>query len=205
MFSGIIAAVGRVDQIVLRTSGVRLTIHAGGLDLSDVALGDSIACNGVCLTVVELVPARNPTAFVVDVSDETMRCATGLNANAPLNLEKALRLADRLGGHLVTGHVDGIGHVRHFAPTSSDAQGDWLLTIEAPDDLAPFIARKGSVTINGTSLTVNTVEGRLFFINLIPHTLQNTMLHTLTVNAPVNLEIDVIARYCERLLSYTKS
>ena len=205
MFSGIIAAVGRVDQIVLRTSGVRLTIHAGGLDLSDVALGDSIACNGVCLTVVELVPARNPTAFVVDVSDETMRCATGLNANAPLNLEKALRLADRLGGHLVTGHVDGIGHVRHFAPTSSDAQGDWLLTIEAPDDLAPFIARKGSVTINGTSLTVNTVEGRLFFINLIPHTLQNTMLHTLTVNAPINLEIDVIARYCERLLSYTKS
>lgn len=205
MFSGIIAAVGRVDQIVLRTSGVRLTIHAGGLDLSDVALGDSIACNGVCLTVVELVPAGNPTAFVVDVSDETMRCATGLNANAPLNLEKALRLADRLGGHLVTGHVDGIGHVRHFAPTSSDAQGDWLLTIEAPDDLAPFIARKGSVTINGTSLTVNTVEGRLFFINLIPHTLQNTMLHTLTVNAQVNLEIDVIARYCERLLSYTKS
>ena len=205
MFSGIIAAVGRVDQVVPRNSGVRLTIHAGGLDLSDVALGDSIACNGVCLTVVDLVPTGNPTAFVVDVSDETLRCATGLVADAPLNLEKALRLADRLGGHLVTGHVDGIGHVHHFAPTTADAEGDWLLTIEAPDDLAPFIARKGSITVNGTSLTVNTVDGRLFSINLIPHTLQNTMLHTLSVNAPVNLEIDVIARYCERLLSYTKS
>ena len=205
MFSGIIAAVGQVEQVVPRNSGVRLTIHAGGLDLSDVALGDSIACNGVCLTVVELVPAKRPTSFVVDVSDETLRCATGLSADAPLNLEKALRLADRLGGHLVTGHVDGIGRVDHFAPTSSDARGDWLLTIEAPDSLAPFIARKGSVTVNGTSLTVNTVDGRLFSINLIPHTLQNTMLHTLTVNTAVNLEIDVIARYCERLLSYTQS
>jgi riboflavin synthase len=205
MFSGIIAAVGRVDQVVPRNSGVRLTIHAGGLDLSDVALGDSIACNGVCLTVVELLPTGSPMSFVVDVSDETLRCATGLAADAPLNLEKALRLADRLGGHLVTGHVDGIGTIRHFAPTSADAQGDWLLTIEAPDDLAPFIARKGSITVNGTSLTVNTVEGRQFSINLIPHTLQNTMLHTLTTGAAVNLEIDVIARYCERLLSYTKS
>ena len=205
MFSGIIAAVGRVNQVVPRNSGVRLTIHAGGLDLSDVALGDSIACNGVCLTVVELLPTGSPTSFVVDVSDETLRCATGLAADAPLNLEKALRLADRLGGHLVTGHVDGIGAIRHFAPTSADAQGDWLLTIEAPDDLAPFIARKGSITVNGTSLTVNTVEGRQFSINLIPHTLQNTMLHTLTTGAAVNLEIDVIARYCERLLSYTKS
>jgi riboflavin synthase len=205
MFSGIIAAIGQVDQVVPRNSGVRLTIHAGGLDLSDVALGDSIACNGVCLTVIDLVPAGNPTSFVVDVSDETLRCATGLVADAPLNLEKAMRLADRLGGHLVTGHVDGIGRVHHFAPTSSDTQGDWLLSIEAPEDLAPFIARKGSVTINGTSLTVNTVDGRLFSINLIPHTLQNTMLHTLSPDAPVNLEIDVIARYCERLLSYTKS
>lgn len=205
MFSGIIAAVGHVDQVVPRNSGVRLTIHAGGLDLSDVALGDSIACNGVCLTVVELTPSAHPTSFIVDVSDETLRCTTGLVADAPLNLEKALRLADRLGGHLVTGHVDGIGHIRHFAPTSSDTRGDWCLTIEAPDDLAPFIARKGSVTVNGTSLTVNTVEGRLFSINLIPHTLQNTMLNTLTVGAAVNLEIDVIARYCERLLSYTKS
>ena len=207
MFSGIIAAVGRVDQVVPRDSGVRLTIHAGGLDLSDVALGDSIACNGVCLTVVDLQPAdkAQATAFVVDVSDETRRCTTGLVADAPLNLEKALQLSDRLGGHLVTGHVDGIGQVRHFAPTSADAQGDWLLTIEAPEALAPFIARKGSITVNGTSLTVNTVDGRLFSINLIPHTLQNTMLHLLGVNASVNLEIDVIARYCERLLSYTKS
>jgi len=204
MFSGIIAAVGKVRDVAPRTSGVRLTVDAGGLDLSDVILGDSIACNGVCLTVVELVPADNPTAFIVDVSDETLRCTTGLVADAPLNLEKALRLADRLGGHLVTGHVDGIGSVHHFAPTTADAQGDWLLTIEAPEALAPFIARKGSITVNGTSLTVNEVDGRQFSINLIPHTLQNTMLHTLTVNAPVNLEIDVIARYCERLLSYTQ-
>ena len=204
MFSGIIAAVGRIESLVPRTSGVRLTINAGGLDLTDVALGDSIACNGVCLTVVELLPHEQPTAFVVDVSDETLRCTTGLIAGASLNLEKALRLADRLGGHLVTGHVDGIGSVRHFAPTTADTQGDWLLTIEAPDALAPFIARKGSITVNGTSLTVNAVEGRNFSINLIPHTLQNTTLHTLNVNTPVNLEIDVIARYCERLLSYTQ-
>lgn len=205
MFSGIIAAIGHVSQIVPRNSGLRLTIHAGGLDLSDVALGDSIACNGVCLTVVALTPATNPTAFVVDVSDETLRCATGLAADAALNLEKALRLSDRLGGHLVTGHVDGIGHVRDFKPTSADAAGDWILTIEAPDDLAPFVARKGSITINGTSLTVNNVDGRLFSINLIPHTLQHTMLHMLTIGAAVNLEIDVIARYCERLLSYKTS
>ncbi|MGV0953030.1 MAG: riboflavin synthase [Fluviibacter sp.] len=202
MFSGIIAAVGRIESLVPRTSGIRLTINAGGLDLTDVVLGDSIACNGVCLTVVELLPHEQPTAFVVDVSDETLRCTTGLIAGASLNLEKALRLADRLGGHLVTGHVDGIGSVRHFAPTTADTQGDWLLTIEAPDALAPFIARKGSITVNGTSLTVNAVEGRNFSINLIPHTLQNTTLHTLSVNASVNLEIDVIARYCERLLSY---
>lgn len=205
MFSGIIAAVGKVHNVAPRTSGVRLTIGAGGLDLSDVILGDSIACNGVCLTVVDLVPHEQPTAFIVDVSDETLRCTTGLTANGALNLEKALRLADRLGGHLVTGHVDGIGSVRHFAPTTADTQGDWLLTIEAPEALAPFIARKGSITVNGTSLTVNSVDDRLFSINLIPHTLQNTMLHTLTVSAPVNLEIDVIARYCERLLSYTQS
>ena len=204
MFSGIIAAVGRIESLVPRTSGIRLTINAGGLDLTDVALGDSIACNGVCLTVVELLPHEQPTAFVVDVSDETLRCTTDLTADGLLNLEKALRLADRLGGHLVTGHVDGIGSVRHFAPTTADTQGDWLLTIEAPDALAPFIARKGSITVNGTSLTVNAVEGRNFSINLIPHTLQNTTLHTLNVNTPVNLEIDVIARYCERLLSYTQ-
>ncbi|MFM7122990.1 MAG: riboflavin synthase, partial [Fluviibacter sp.] len=171
MFSGIIAAVGTVRDVAPRTSGVRLTVDAGGLDLSYVILGDSIACNGVCLTVVELVPADKPTAFIVDVSDETLRCTTGLVADAPLNLEKALRLADRLGGHLVTGHVDGIGSVHHFAPTTADAQGDWLLTIEAPEALAPFIARKGSITVNGTSLTVNEVEGRQFSINLIPHTL----------------------------------
>lgn len=202
MFSGIIAAVGKVRDVATRTSGTRMTIDAGHLDLGDVILGDSIACNGVCLTVVDLMPQSGPTAFVVDVSDETLRCTTGLVADGLLNLEKALRLADRLGGHLVTGHVDGIGTVRHFAPTTNDRTGDWLLTIEAPEALAPFIARKGSITVNGTSLTVNEVNGREFSINLIPHTLQNTMLHSLSGNMQVNLEIDVIARYCERLLSY---
>lgn len=205
MFSGIIAAVGKVRDVSPRPSGVRLVIDAGALDLNDVILGDSIACNGVCLTVVDLIPATQPTAFIVDVSNETLSCTTGLMANAFLNLEKALRLADRLGGHLVTGHVDGIGQVCHFAPTSHDVNGDWLLTIEAPEALAPFIARKGSITVNGTSLTVNEVNGRQFSINLIPHTLQNTMLHKLTVSAAVNLEIDVIARYCERLLNYSQS
>jgi riboflavin synthase len=205
MFSGIITAVGMVRDVSVRTSGVRLTIDAAGLDLNDVRLGDSIACNGICLTVVNLTPPTNPNAFIVDVSEETLRCSTGLALNAPVNLEKALRLADRLGGHLVTGHVDGIGHIVHFAPASSDTNGDWLLRVEAPEALAPFIARKGSITVNGTSLTVNEVNGRQFSINLIPHTLQNTMLHSLSNNAAVNLEIDVIARYCDRLLSYTQS
>lgn len=205
MFSGIIAAVGKIQEATPRTSGVRLTIDAGKLDLNDVILGDSIACNGVCLTVVDLIPQANPKAFVVDVSDETLSCATGLTSDHPINLEKALRLADRLGGHLVTGHVDGIGLITHFSPTTNDENGDWLLTIKAPEALAPFIARKGSITVNGTSLTVNHVEDTSFSINLIPHTLQNTMLHTLSAGSSVNLEIDVIARYCERLLSYTQS
>lgn len=193
MFTGIIAAVGRIAERTPREAGVRLTIDAGTLDLSDVALGDSIACNGVCLTVVEL----GPRTFKVDVSPESLSCTVGLEGNGPINLEKALRLADRLGGHLVSGHVDGVGEVLAF-----DAIGDnRRLVIRAPAELARYIARKGSIAVNGVSLTTNTVDGRDFAINLIPHTLDNTTLHLLAAGAKVNLEVDLIARYAERMLN----
>ena len=193
MFTGIIAAIGRITQRTPREAGVRLTIDAGALDLSDVALGDSIACNGVCLTVVEL----GPRTFAVDVSPESLACTVGLDGDGPLNLEKALRLADRLGGHLVSGHVDGVGEVLAF-----DAIGDNRhLAIRAPADLARYIARKGSIAVNGVSLTTNTVAGREFAINLIPHTLDNTTLHQLAPGAKVNLEVDLLARYAERMLN----
>ena len=193
MFSGIIAAVGRITEITPREVGCRLTVDAGQLDLADVGLGDSIAHNGVCLTVV----AKAGNTFAVDVSPETLSCTVGLGEPGPVNLEKALRLADRLGGHMVSGHVDGVGEVLRF-----DAIGDnRLLEIRAPKELAKYIARKGSVTVNGTSLTTNDVNGTDFTINLIPHTLENTILHLLKPGARVNLEVDLIARYCERLLS----
>lgn len=193
MFTGIIAAVGRIAERTPREAGVRLTIDAGTLDLSDVALGDSIACNGVCLTVVEL----GPRTFKVDVSPESLSCTVGLEGDGPINLEKALRLADRLGGHLVSGHVDGVGEVQAF-----DAIGDnRRLAVRAPAELARYIARKGSIAINGVSLTTNTVDGRDFAINLIPHTLDNTTLHLLAAGAKVNLEVDLIARYAERMLN----
>ncbi|MCE1242074.1 riboflavin synthase [Oryzomicrobium sp.] len=193
MFTGIIAAVGRIAERTPREAGVRLTIDAGTLDLSDVALGDSIACNGVCLTVVEL----GPRTFKVDVSPESLSCTVGLEGDGPINLEKALRLADRLGGHLVSGHVDGVGEVLAF-----DAIGDnRRLVIRAPAELARYIARKGSIAVNGVSLTTNTVDGRDLAINLIPHTLDNTTLHLLAAGAKVNLEVDLIARYAERMLN----
>ena len=196
MFSGIIAAIGRITELTPRNDGtptVRLTVDAGGLDLDDVALGDSMACNGVCLTVVERQDAR----FFVDVSPETLSCTMGLDAPGPINLEKALRLADRLGGHLVSGHVDGVGEVLRF-----DAVGDnRLLEIRAPQDLAKYIARKGSITVNGVSLTTNAVHGATFTINLIPHTLEMTTLGRLQAGDRVNLEIDLIARYVERMLN----
>jgi len=196
MFSGIVAAVGRIIHLSPRQdekNTVRLTIEAGALGLDDVALGDSIACNGVCLTVVEI----EGNHFRVDVSPETLSCTVGLDAPGAINLEKALRVSDRLGGHIVSGHVDGVGEVLCF-----DAVGDnRLLEIRAPKALAKYIARKGSITVNGTSLTTNDVEGAVFTINLIPHTLQNTTLHLLAPGARVNLEVDLIARYCERLLA----
>jgi riboflavin synthase len=196
MFSGIIAAIGRISELTPRNDGtptVRLSVDAGALDLGDVALGDSIACNGVCLTVVSLVPQ----GFCVDVSPETLSCTVGLDAPGAINLEKALRLADRLGGHLVSGHVDGVGEVVRFDPVGDNR----LLEIRAPQALAKYIARKGSITVNGVSLTTNTVDGATFTINLIPHTLEATTLGRLQAGARVNLEIDLIARYVERMLN----
>lgn len=196
MFSGIIAAVGHILELTPRNDGtptVRLTVDSGKLDLSDVALGDSIAHNGVCLTVV----AIEGNKFCVDVSPETLSCTSGLSAPGPVNLEKALRLADRLGGHLVSGHVDGVGLVTRFEPVGDNR----LLEIEAPATLAKYIARKGSVTVDGVSLTTNTVNGRLFTINLIPHTLEETTLGRLAAGSRVNLEVDLIARYVERIMN----
>lgn len=193
MFSGIIAAVGRITEITPREAGFRLHVDAGKLGLDDVALGDSIACNGVCLTVV----ATDNNQFMVDVSPETLSCTVGLEAPGAINMEKALRLSDRLGGHLVSGHVDGVGEVLRFDPVGDNR----LLEIIAPAEIAKYIARKGSVTVNGTSLTTNEVSGQIFTINLIPHTLENTTLHLLKPGSKVNLEVDLIARYCERLLS----
>ena len=193
MFSGIIAAVGRITHLTTREAGFRLHVDAGKLNLDDVALGDSIAHNGVCLTVV----GKEGNSFMVDVSPETLSCTVGLDAPGPINLEKALRLADVIGGHLVSGHVDGVGEVLRFEPVGDNR----LLEILAPKDIARFIARKGSVAVDGTSLTTNDVNGQVFTINLIPHTLENTTLYRLKPGAKVNLEVDLIARYCERLLS----
>lgn len=193
MFSGIIATVGRITHISANERGLRLTIAAPGLDLADVALGDSIAVNGVCLTVIE----RQGDHFSADVSRETLDCTVGLDTPAEVNLEKALRLADRLGGHLVTGHVDGVGEVLRFQPVGESHE----LVIRAPKALAKYIARKGSVTVDGVSLTVNRVEGMDFSINLIPHTIAVTTLKRLAAGSRVNLEIDLIARYVERMMT----
>ena len=193
MFTGIITAIGKIDHIQPLEEGVRLTIAAPDLDLKDVAVGDSIAHSGVCLTVI----AKKKGSYQIDVSKETLNCTTGLNElGGELNLEKALRLSDRLGGHLVSGHVDGVGEVVTFEPVGES----WLLEIKAPKKIARYIARKGSITVNGVSLTTNTVKGRKFSINLIPHTIDVTTLKHLQSGSAVNLEIDIIARYAERIM-----
>ena len=192
MFTGIVEATGRVRSVVPANRGASVRIDAGHLDLSDVRVGDSIAVNGCCLTVVELEPA----AFRVDVSQETQECTTGFEAGARVNLEKALRLSDRLGGHLVSGHVDGRGEVAR-----KDQVGDsWLLEVRISAELAKYVARKGSITVNGVSLTVNQVERDRFEVNLIPHTLEMTNLKDLRPGMPVNVEVDMLARYVERLM-----
>lgn len=205
MFTGIVAAIGKIESVQPLAggleAGVRLHVNAGGLALADVALGDSIAINGACMTVVE----KTADSFVVDVSRESLNCTVGLDTTTEVNLEKALTLAERLGGHLVSGHVDGLGVVRKF-----EAVGEsWELVIEAPHDLAKYLAFKGSIVVNGVSLTVNRVtdigSGEQlvcqFSINLIPHTIAMTTLKHLKPGAKVNLEVDLIARYVERMLS----
>jgi riboflavin synthase len=196
MFTGIVQAEGRIEKVTPHEGDVRLTIASGALDMADVSQGDSIAVNGVCLTVVE----HDAQSFQVHVSAETLRCTTGLGAPGDVNLEKALRLADRLGGHLVSGHVDGVGDVTQF-----DAVGEcMLLAIRAPHALSRYIAVKGSITVNGVSLTVNTVDRDDFTINLIPHTLEVTTLKQLKAGSSVNLEVDLIARYVDRMQEWEK-
>ena len=191
MFTGIIQSIGTIQDYHAQVGDARMRIDGGGLDFSDVALGDSIAVNGVCLTAVALTS----DSFTVDVSAETLRCTSGFAQGAEVNLEKALRLVDRLGGHLVSGHVDGVGSVVRFEKMGESYQ----LQIDAPATLARYLINKGSITVNGVSLTVNKVEGARFTLNLIPHTLQKTTLKHLTAGTRVNLEVDMIARYVERL------
>ena len=197
MFTGIVAAIGRIERAAPRANGLRLAIDAGSLDLRDVGIGDSIAVNGVCLTVV----ATSGSRFDVDVSRETIDCTAGLGATGEVNLEKSLTLADRLGGHLVSGHVDGVGEVIAFERLGDPSEENRRLVVRAPQSLAKYIARKGSITVQGVSLTVNRVDGTEFEINLIPHTLKATTLKHLAPGARVNLEVDIIARYVERMLA----
>jgi riboflavin synthase len=203
MFTGIITGVGRIAAIHAQGSsfahGKRLTIECPPSYLDDVGLGDSIALNGACMTATAIDIALRQ--FTVDISAESLDKTAGLAEPGPVNLEKALRAHDRLGGHIVSGHVDGVGTVRHFAQVGES----WELRVLAPADLAKFLAYKGSVTVNGVSLTVNSVtdlaDGCEFSINLIPHTVHNTALGALAAGSRVNLEIDTIARYVERMVS----
>lgn len=199
MFTGIVAAVGRIEEVesLGEQAGVRIAVDAGDLDLRDVAPGDSIAVQGACMTVARIDGRR----FFVDVSAESLSKTAGLDAPGEVNLEKALTLADRLGGHLVSGHVDGIGEVVSFEPVGES----WRLVVRADEALGKYLAYKGSITVNGVSLTVNRVvdteAGTEFEINLVPHTLRVTTLHALHAGRRVNLEVDLIARYVERMLA----
>ena len=195
MFTGIVQAVGRIAATETKGDGLRIAVDIGMRDVADVAVGDSIAINGCCLTIVDV----NGSTLSFDVSAETLRCTIGLDRVGDVNVEMALRLADRLGGHLMTGHVDGVGTVTRFEAVAGDAGGSWFLEIEAPRDLARFIAAKGSIAVHGVSLTVNGVSGSRFHVNLIPHTLAVTTFGALKVGARVNLEVDLVARYVARL------
>ena len=203
MFTGIVTACGRISHAQAlgaeAAHGCQLTIETPRGYLDDVDLGDSIALNGACMTVTSLDAAAD--TFTVDISAESLSKTAGLAEPGPVNLEKALRSHDRLGGHIVSGHVDGLGTVTYFAPVGES----WELRVQAPRELARFLAYKGSITVNGVSLTVNrvtdTADGCEFSINLIPHTVQNTTLGTLTPGHRVNLEVDLIARYVERMLT----
>ena len=197
MFTGIVQAVGSIVSAAAHADGVRVVVDAGALGADGIAVGDSVAVGGCCLTVV----AREGTRLSFDVSAATLACTTGLDGTAPVNLELALRAQDRLGGHLVTGHVDGVGTVRAFDPVG-DGTGSVTLAVEAPPALARFIAAKGSIAVDGVSLTVNAVDGARFAVNLIPHTLAVTTLGQLAPGRPVNLEVDLVARYVARLREF---
>lgn len=197
MFTGIIQAVGRIEQNRPLGEGRRLRIHAPALGLAEVSIGDSIAVNGACMTVV----ARDAQGFEVDVSAESLACTAGLEALGEVNLEKAMRVGDRLDGHIVSGHVDARGRVERLEPAAES----WHFVVLAPPELSRYLAYKGSITVNGVSLTVNRIEdvteGTLVHINLIPHTAQVTTLGRLQAGDAVNLEVDTIARYVERMLA----
>ena len=192
MFSGIITSTGKITASEPLGDGASLTIAPHAMDLSEVGIGDSIAVNGVCLTVIELAA----DSFSVDVSAETLHCTTGFVLEDEVNLERALRVGDRLDGHMVTGHVDGVGLVTDYRQISES----WHLVIQAPLTLARYIARKGSVAVNGVSLTTNLVDQTLFTINLIPHTVAVTTFKHLKEGDQVNLEVDIFARYIERMM-----
>lgn len=192
MFAGIVSAVGRIASARPSGDGVRLTIEAPGFGLDDVAIGDSVAIQGVCHTVV----AKRAEAFDVDTSRATLEVTHGLAQGREVNLEKSLRLGDRIDGHLVSGHVDGVGEVVEMAELGGSAR----LVVAAPAPLARYIAKKGSVTVNGVSLTVNAVDGDRFEVNLIPHTRTGTTFRNLARGEHVNLEVDMLARYVERML-----
>jgi riboflavin synthase len=195
MFTGIIQSVGQIDSVTMAGNDAILSIYAENLKLSDVIVGDSIAVSGVCLTITQL----SKTHFQTHVSKETLSVTAGLDGKQKVNLEKALRLTDRLGGHLVSGHVDGVGQVTRF-----EQVGDcWLLAICAPHAISKYIAKKGSICVDGVSLTVNSIERDIFSMNIIPHTLENTTFKHLKIGSQVNLEIDQIARYVERLAEWS--
>ncbi len=203
MFTGIVATTGQIESIESlgqdEHSGVRLVINAKDLGLADVGLGDSIAIQGACMTVTSM---PDDSHFTVDVSRESLSKTVGLDKPGPVNLEKSLRIGDQIGGHLVSGHVDGLGTVVLFEPVGES----WELVVLAPKDLGMYLAYKGSMTVNGVSLTVNRVtdtdEGTEFSINLIPHTVHVTTLKHLKAGDAVNLEVDTIARYVQRMMAF---
>ncbi|WP_163835430.1 riboflavin synthase [Spartinivicinus ruber] len=199
MFTGIIQSVGKIRSLIPHDGDLSITIDTQDLNMSDVQLGDSIATNGVCLTVVKLGQQN----FTADVSAESLRCSTltDLKVGAPVNLEKAMTPTTHFGGHIVSGHVDDVATVvKHFK--DARAHRFWL---EAPAHLERYIAAKGSITIDGVSLTVNEIAGNQFLLNIVPHTIENTIIKHYTTGSRVNLEVDIIARYLERLLTGSKS
>lgn len=199
MFTGIIEAVGKIQRIEPIGGDIRLVIDATALDMSDVQLGDSISVNGVCLTAVKF----DLTSFVADVSNETIKLTTlkHLKSESPVNLEKALLPTTRLGGHMVSGHVDGVGAVVDVAEDARSIR----YTIKIPEELKKYVAVKGSICVDGTSLTVNAVEGRTFEINIVPHTQEKTIIKDYKTGTEVNIEVDLVARYLERLLMNTSN